>query len=265
MNKLLWLLIGAFSFILRSKGSVFPTRRPSEEEHHVAEQAHWRSQETATRWARVFSAIAGVAAIITAGAAIVGLFAAVQAANEAQRQAEAAQGQLRVMRDEQRPWIKVQPEEIGDVLMSNGLGPQATLFVSFRLTNVGRTPAFNVRFLVEGFAYGFRYNILAERNAVLGEQHRRCERVRHEQIDNPARGVILFPGDSILDSELAPGDARTITSGTMPGDIDRAMHEGDGKTFVFYLYGCADYAFEGGAQERHQTGVVSTFCHVGTC
>jgi hypothetical protein len=36
----------------------------------------------------------------------------------------------------------------------------------------------------------------------------------------------------------------------------QALSEGDGKTYSFYIYGCADYALEGGAGDRHQTGVI---------
>jgi len=240
VTKLLWLLIGVFSFILRpGRTGCNASRYPSEEEHRTAEQAHWRQQRKIEFTAVILSALA-------AAAAISGLFQAIGAAN-------VAQDQLHVMRDEQRPWIKVEPENVGDFVVSNGLGtPQAVLLVDFRITNVGRTPAFNVRFLVDGFVSP----PAPDGQDVLREQQRRCESLRHGQLDTRGRKSIIFPKDYIADTDLGPAGARAVTTGTMPGEIARALREGDGKTFWFYLYGCADYALTGGAEGHHQTGFV---------
>ena len=116
------------------------------EEQRNAERGHWRAQGR-IGWTTV------VVSAIAASAALAGLFLAIDAANEARRQADAAVGQLRIMRAEQRPWIKVEPTKIGDFLTYGGLdGPQAVLNVSFKLTNVGKNPAVGIRFLAWGFA-----------------------------------------------------------------------------------------------------------------
>jgi hypothetical protein len=228
MNKLLLLLVGVLSFILPAS--------PAEDKCRSAEQEHWRQQRKIEAKALALSARVAVASAIAAAAAICGVGLASYAAYEAQRQAGAALGQLKVMRDEQRPWIKVEPDEIGDFFVSNGLGtPQADLIAHFKLTNVGRAPAFHVRFFVWAFVSSFE----PENKNVATEQQRRCEAVRHGHPDADTWAAMIFPENHIVDTDLGPAGARVVTTGSMPGGHCPRPKRGRWQNvFVLYLRMC---------------------------
>jgi hypothetical protein len=166
--------------------------------------------------------------------------------------------QLSEMRSEQRPWIKVEPETINGLSIIN-MGPQApliTLDVTYKLTNVGHSPAFNVGLTWWGFVpYGGHDDIVAE-------QKTRCEAYRRSHLDNPARGNILFPGDRILDTALVMGIGHAVASAVGPFPPS-AFTNRDGKKYIrFSIYGCADYGIVSGSTERHQTGSIYFVGHV---
>jgi hypothetical protein len=157
------------------------------------------------------------------------------------------QGQLKAMETDQRPWIKVEAE------ISQGLqvhGGDGILPTKFTLTNVGHTPAFNVQLEVWGFVSVPGVDIMAE-------QKERCERVRNQPLDNPARGAILFPGDSMDPSRYSFG--ASLVPHFSPEDVKNGLiDDGTGhKTISFWVYGCIDYAF-GTPARHHQTGFIYT-------
>ena len=93
---------------------------------------------------------------------------------------------------------------------------------------------------------------------VVKEQQERCERAQTEPPG--VQGATIFPGDHIFDDN--PAYNAQNAEGIMPGDIARALREGDGKTFEFYVIGCADYAFNAGSGDRHQTGFIYRVMHM---
>ena len=124
MSKLLWLLIGGLSVVFRPRQiEGRATHHPSEEEHRIAERAYWRSQRGIGGTAVALSGLAALAAY--------GAFAA-------------ADGQLCAMRDEQRPWIKVEPEMIiSGLSLYNGYNGEPTMVLSalFKLTQRWQKPS----------------------------------------------------------------------------------------------------------------------------
>jgi hypothetical protein len=186
MNKLIWPLLGALAVLFgAARDGPDRTRPASAEQHHAAERTYWRRQT----WIGIGALCVSIIAVIVAGFAF-----------------WAAQGQLSAMRGEQRPWIKVEPAEIGDFLTYAGLdGPEASLRVSFKLTNIGKNPAVGIRFLAWGFAGPFGgFPTHTTRNDVDAEQRRRCDTVRRVPLGDAARGATILPGDDLLDIQLNP-------------------------------------------------------------
>jgi hypothetical protein len=167
------------------------------------------------------------------------------------------QGQLDEMQADRRPWVKVEIERIGDFRLleyqANKPLPKGSSLgifnVILRLTNVGRAPAFNVRFYASIFVPS------RERNDVLAAQHKMCN-LLSQSLDNSERGVVLFPGDHIMDTDLSAGGH--IVTGVSMSDVEDSTKESGGTEFGAYLYGCVDYTFEAGAEMHHQTGFIYT-------
>jgi hypothetical protein len=55
------------------------------------------------------------------------------------------------------------------------------------------------------------------------------------QIDTDWREAVIFPQDDIMDDNLGPVGPRAVSTGTMPGEIARALDSGRGKMFSFYV------------------------------
>jgi hypothetical protein len=162
------------------------------------------------------------------------------------------------MQDEQRPWIKVDPETVGALsLFDAGGKPYGFLYVTFKLTNVGKRPAFNVQLLLWGF-------VPRKDHDVLTAEKDRCGKAEIQPLDNPNRGAVIFLGDHVLDSDLTPPGK--ILAGVSPEDITQSIKEGDGKTFQLEIFGCANYTFEVGARERNlPSGACDSPCWRNGC
>jgi hypothetical protein len=167
-----------------------------------------------------------------------------QLAEAARKSAEAADAANNLNTIGVRPWIKVKPQISGPLDLSSGLG---ILPIDFTLINVGRSPAFNIQLGVWGFL-GFPGQI-----DLFTEQKERCERLRHQPLDNPARGMLLFPGERRNENEAAFGGS--LVPGISETDIRRSGIASSKKELDIWTYGCADYTF-GVGEIHHQTGFV---------
>jgi hypothetical protein len=160
--------------------------------------------------------------------------------------AGAANRQLRIMENDQRPWVKVDTE-IADSLVFWVGGP-AIMPLRFVLANVGKSPAFNVRLASLG------YLIFVGHNDPHKEQHEKCEWLRDQPLDNPARGSVLFPGDRVPWDQM--GGAFTSGVAFSSTDIQKIpVREDKQRHLEIWIIGCADYIF-GEAKLHHQTGFI---------
>jgi hypothetical protein len=151
--------------------------------------------------------------------------------------------QIRTMENDQRPWVKVEPEIAGRLeFIVGGFG---NLPLRFTLTNVGKSPAFNVTVVPWGFL-SFQGH-----NDPLKELRARCDWLRDQPLDNPARGSVLFPGDRV------PWDQLGVSAvGFSPDDIQKSVvQENDQRHLYIWIIGCADYMF-GEPKQHHQTGFI---------
>jgi hypothetical protein len=157
------------------------------------------------------------------------------------------QGQLKAMEADQRPWIKIEATIAGPLTFFEPVG-FAGMPMHFMLTNVGHSPAFNVRLTAWSFLLSLNHHDLER------EWGERCENFKRTPLDNPARGMILFPSDQL------PWDQSGI--GLTPDDIKKnIIDEGGNKGLDVWIYGCADYVF-GEPKAHHQTGFVYRLGHL---
>jgi hypothetical protein len=167
-------------------------------------------------------------------------------------QLNAIRGQLTAMEADQRPWIKANVE-IGGPLQfpPNGIG---ILPLKITLTNAGKSPALNIRPAIWAFIPS------RTRKDMHAEWQHRCENLRAEPLDNPARGFVLFPGDhsTLEEAGLGPISAIAVTS----DEIRSAPIDEDGKKILnISIYGCFDYLAPS-RELHHQTGVASQVMRV---
>jgi hypothetical protein len=163
------------------------------------------------------------------------------------QQAAIMQGQLKAMEADQRPWIKIEATIAGPLTFFEPVG-FADMPMHFMLTNVGHSPAFNVRLTAWSFLLSLNHHELER------EWGERCENFKRTPLDNPARGMILFPCDQL------PWDQSGI--GLTPDDIKKnIIDEGGNKGLDVWIYGCADYVF-GEPKAHHQTGFVYRLGHL---
>ncbi len=104
------------------------------------------------------------------------------------RQLGLASGQLSVMRDQQRAWIKADLLTEGSLQYINGIG--VSFPFRFSLTNVGHYPAFNVRTLA------FLYTPQAANEDVFAVWKKRCADWKTETDVNKTAGFVILPGEN---------------------------------------------------------------------
>lgn len=195
-----------------------------------------------------------IATWIIAGAAILNFLASLlqwsvlnSTEKAMQRQVGVMQNQLAVMVADQRPWIKVEATIAGPFTFFEPAG-FADMPRHFTLTNVGHSPAFNVRLTAWSFLLSLNHHDLER------EWEERCENFKRIPLDNPARGMILFPSDQMRWNQSGIGLA--------PDDINKnTIDEGGEKGLDVWIYGCADYVF-GEPKAHHQTGFVYRLGHL---
>jgi hypothetical protein len=152
--------------------------------------------------------------------------------------------QTRIMENDQRPWIKVEVEIASPLDFT--VGGWGIMRLRLTLTNVGKSPAFNVRLAHWGFLN------FEGHNDPHKEQRERCERFRGEPLDNPARGSVLFPGDHLPWDRM--GGAFTSGIAFPPDEIRKGLVEENGLGHLnISIFGCADYVFSA-LRQHHQTG-----------
>jgi hypothetical protein len=116
------------------------------------------------------------------------------------------------MENDQRPWIKVEAQISSPLDFTTNFG---TMRLRIILTNVGKSPAFNIQPAVWGFL------VSAVHINPNKEQTHRCERLKQEPLDNAAKGFVLFPGDRIPWDQM--GGEFTSGIGFSPQDIQRSL------------------------------------------
>ena len=173
-----------------------------------------------------------------------------QQAKTANEQFRIMKGQLGVMEADQRPWLKVEvfPGNLWTFLPSDKMQFPTMIFgPHFKVTNVGKSPAFNARLDFLG------YPISKNHSDPYAGQKEHCERIRNMPIDNSGRGHVLFPNDFF---DEATGTGAGIVGFMGPEWRQFLTEEKDGSlSVVFYVIGCADYVF-GEPLQHHQTGFV---------
>lgn len=158
----------------------------------------------------------------------------------------AIEGQLRTMEADQRPWIKVEPETFMDLDFTHGF---TGIPIKFFVTNIGKSPAFNVQVHQEGFVLG------KDHNDVLTEQINFCDKMSKDRADrggaiNMSRGIFLFPNERI------PWERSGAIVGVNNEDIKKyAIEEGGKKSLNIWLLGCVIYDF-GRDNTVHRTGFI---------
>jgi hypothetical protein len=164
-------------------------------------------------------------------------------------QLKAMQGQLDAMEADQRPWVRIEAFP-GDLRAFPATAdkpfPSIIFDPHFKMTNVGKSPAFNAQFYLIGYA------INKDHNDPNSAQKEACERMRRTPLDNAARGHLLFPGD-FFDEGAGVGKYNVAFMG--PQARQYFAEENGSLSLTFYIIGCVDYVF-GKPIEHHQTGFV---------
>jgi hypothetical protein len=171
--------------------------------------------------------------------------AAENAAIAAQYSADVAN---RALIANQRAWVRPevtisdQPLIFGEV--------SASTSISFRLTNVGNTPAVNV------MPHVWLVALKPGGPFPIEEQKRRCKEIREQPI---AGGFTLFPG------EIFPGNLGfgkwSIGVNITREEIEKGLAiSSDGKHISLYVIGCIDYTFPSDGKLHHQTEFIFELC-----
>jgi hypothetical protein len=143
----------------------------------------------------------------------------------------------------QRAWIRIDQIGLGGgglAIDKNG----ASVSVSFKITNVGNSPAINVT------PYAWLV-VLKSGGPPLGqEQQKRCGEVRSQAF---GPGFTLFPNEP-FPSNIGIGEWSLGTNASRE-DIEKgATVSADKAHMLLYVIGCIDYTFPTDAATHHQTG-----------
>jgi hypothetical protein len=152
-----------------------------------------------------------------------------------------ASGQLEVMQNEKRPWIKVSVSIVKPLLFSDWNGNKGlSVNLQFDLKNAGDAPAVNVRIAPQIEVHPGNPN----RRELDIPQNAICARARMQADENAIGGVAIFPGDS-FQAEQGVGIFNLYETG---------------EPTLFSILGCIDYTY---AETRHsQTGFRMLLGHV---
>jgi len=168
------------------------------------------------------------------------------------RQVSIMESQARIMENDQRPWIKLEVAISGPLqfiplaLQLHEERHLATMPLHITLSNVGKSPAFNIQVGIWGYLIYPGHND-PNRNQTLS-----CEGIRTQPLDNPARGAVLFPGDSVPWDRA--GGMFTSVVGFTPDEIRKVPADANGqRNLDVWIFGCADYILSD-TKTHHQTG-----------
>jgi hypothetical protein len=122
----------------------------------------------------------------------------------------------------------------------------ASTTVSFKITNVGNTPALNVT------PHAWLVVLKQGGPFPLQEQQRRCNEIRQQPF---GLGFTLFPGENFPSNvgyriwSLGVNITREEIEKGLAASID-------GKHIATYIIGCIDYTFPSDVGAHHQTGFI---------
>jgi hypothetical protein len=167
---------------------------------------------------------------------------------EMRKTTKTSQGQLAVMQDSNRPWVKVEvsasiyPSPIPTAPLSFNSAERANLPITFRLTNIGNSVATDVSIREKDLALSF----VDDGQRPFKEQEDLCKPERKA-------GVVytLFPKEEQTEGTSAAFDATTVT---YPKDGSFGTFK-LGKPIVPLVIGCVIYKYAF-SDVPHQTGFI---------
>jgi hypothetical protein len=197
-----------------------------------------------TGWLAVFTALLVLVSAFQIGFLIIADKTATKTAQAAKESADVAKSTLVAS---QRAWIRT---EIGVgnqplIFYPKGHPTGASVSVSFKLTNVGNSPATNISY--------HAWLVLLKNGGPFpaAEQEARCGEIRQQPL---GQGYTLFP------NEIFPGNIGfgewSLGIGIGPEEIEKGLVVGGGKNVSLHVVGCVDYAFQTDPGKHHQTGFI---------
>lgn len=169
-----------------------------------------------------------------------------------EQQIKALNRQLDLMAVEQRAWIKVEIEPAGPLQFFDIPSPWGSLPLRTNVTNVGKSPAFNVRETLQPFLVVSR-----TKNDIAAAHRRRCEMLRDAKPEND-RGVVVFPGERVPLEFMGASTGIGIT----PNVLNEGLFEDNGTQKIdLWFFGCVGYR-EGEAKTYRQTAFIYRVGHI---
>ena len=171
-------------------------------------------------------------------------------AKAAEAQAEATKtqlvvmkGQLDAMREDQRPWIRLDASLASD--LTYDFSGDARILISYSVENTGHSPAIDV-YVDEDTAVILGVPIAAQK-AVSERQKRRGFAF------SGVMGITLFPGQKHIIYKNIPIALSSIKAyqAKMESDFRHPMDT----TYIPFIVGCVDYKFAF-SDDHHQTGFI---------
>ena len=143
----------------------------------------------------------------------------------------------------QRAWIRIDSVYLSGSLSFDKTGVNGT--VSFKITNVGTSPATNVTPHVWLFA-------MKDGEVPVQRQLEMCGPLRNGPF---GMGFTLFPNEKFPENAEVPGYGLGISAS--PDEINKGLATSkDGKHLMLYIVGCIDYTFPIDKDVHHQTGFI---------
>jgi hypothetical protein len=155
-----------------------------------------------------------------------------------------ANGQLTVMRDQSRAWIKADLIFDGDFRYTKGIG--AFFPFHFLLSNVGHSPAYNVR------TTAILYTPATLTEDIFAAWKSKCDGWKKESDLSKSSGFVMLPGDK------SPSNQSTMGVPTFFDtliDSARAISDLGDHRIKIWILGCVDY-FIDESGVHHQTGLL---------
>lgn len=202
-----------------------------------------------TRWLAVFTALLVLATVALFVSGERNVEVATKAANAARDGAEAAKQAAEIAQKtliaSQRAWIRIDEIGLGGGALAfdkNG----ASISISFKITNVGNSPAINITPHVW---------LIALKNGgpfSLQEQQRLCNDIRNKPFQI---GFTLFPNEQFPTNMGIGG--WSLGTNISPDEVKLGLEvSADKKHVALEVFGCIDYTFPADPTTHHQTGFI---------
>jgi hypothetical protein len=159
-------------------------------------------------------------------------------------QAEIMRGQLRVMENDQRPWVSVgYPTPVSDFQYIN---TGATLTVKFSMHNYGHSPALNVEI-------GGRMPLTKNHMGIVKQQDAICNELLARPVGNEGNGFTIFPNEPL------PIEFRFSVERS---EIDKVLKENalPDPVILPIIIGCIRYVFAADSSQ-HVTSFIYDVAH----